>query len=261
VEIIVLPLLLSALAMVPGQVSETFYWDFRSGKDLPPLFSYPAKWMTPEVGGLHVNLPAEREALMPQVLVTKFAVSGDFEITARYKIRRAEEPMGGFGVGLTLRIEKARPSVESVTLGRVVRGNGRQVVVWDVGIDAGERKVKYKGGEVPYETMDGRLRLERKGKDLRFLVSQGLSDQFTQVFDTEFGADDVERVLLQAVTSREKKSLDAHWIDLQIQANGLPSYTKSSQNSLSSIAMGAIGIVVLASVGWWMWRRRQPTVH
>jgi len=212
--------------------------------------------------GLRVILPAERQALAPVSLVSKFAIRGNFEITATYQIHNAAEPesgMGtGFGVGVTIRIEKVHPLKDAATVGWVLRPGGKKVAVWNRAYDSGEEKPKVKGGEVPMSAASGRLRLKRVGPKLEYLVAKGTEEDFLSINQNDFGTEDLERVLLQVVTGQQKRAIDASWIDIRIKGDGLPTVAMPRGSASAFwIAVGVVGTIVLAAGGSrWHHRRK-----
>ena len=94
-------------------------------RQLKPFGDLSAVVLQSEPQGFRLTLPSKRPDLGPVGLSLATALRGDFEVTTTFEILKAEEPKTGHGVGVLLAITPA------ARIGRLVRADGRQVVLWD----------------------------------------------------------------------------------------------------------------------------------
>ena len=244
-----------------GATPEEFTHDFRS-QALPPTLRLVGpeaeRYVRLESQGLRVSLPADRKDLVAPVgLATVFGMRGNFEITAAYEVLKAEEPDTGFGVGVNLRVKEVEPSPEAAMVAWLVRAKGQQVAAWDWSKVGPGGKLKPEGKAVPSTARVGRLRLQRVGDALRFLIASDTSGEtFQELHQCDFGRDDLERAYLTVLTSRAPRAVEVRWLELQIRADGLPGLTPSTGGpSMAWLVGGWSAIVLLVGGGWLVWRR------
>lgn len=80
----------------------------------------------------------------------------------------------------------------------------------------------HQGKKFPTEATSGKLRIKRQGTTLHFLVAEGDSDTFEEIWSVEFVPDDVASVPLAADPGRSKAPLEVKLIDFQVRADSLP---------------------------------------
>jgi hypothetical protein len=203
-----------------------FSYDFR-GRPVPPeatlVGEEEGKYLHVEPEGLRITLP--RTWIHPWGGVgfkTSFVFRGDFEVTTAVEILEAETPPSGYGVGVGIRVNKADPSPEGATLGRMVRAGGRQVLVWDRSVEVpGKAVPETHEGEAPCTDKVVRLRLKREGATLSYLWAPGAAGgDFQEIHQEEFGAEDIKSVWLTAKTGRQPCNVDVRLLDLRIRSGG-----------------------------------------
>jgi serine/threonine protein kinase len=248
----------------PGE----FYQDFRGGRGLDPSLRLVGPDVDdvskPEAEGLRITLPATRPVNHPVEVVTEFAVSGDFEITATYELLSATRPDKGYGVGVALNIadSDARNTFAKIMRAKVAReGNVFLSEYWT----KGARK-DYQTRTKPTQSRGGQLRLVRKGPALRFLAADGMGGDFQEIYSQDqFGTDDMAHVrFVVADSGRPGNAVDARLVDLRIRsgnplpepapdsaAPGAPQHPSGSKIWLA--AAGILGVVILlAALGVWL---------
>ena len=216
-------LLLTAwLLGVATASADEFHHDFR-GRPVPAeltLFPIESPFSKEEAEGLRITLPRDRKYLAPVGVRTNLPVQGNFEITATVQILEAETPTQGFGVGVTVYVQKAPPRDEGATLCRFVRAQGKQILFWDRSIVRPDEETKFDGGSSPCTATEFRLRLKRTGTTLRYQWAPGTTgdDAFQEIHKLDFGADDLKLVELRCTTGGQPCKLDARILDLRIRS-------------------------------------------
>jgi hypothetical protein len=178
------------------------------------------RFIRAEPEGLRVTLPKDRDDLEPVKLSTRFGVQGDFEITATVAVLQAGKmPSGAWGVGAALFLSKVDPTNQGVSLGRLSRSGGKEVIYWDrYGID-GEADIDFQ----PCPEKVVRLRMKRTASQVSYFLGKGLDgEQFELLGSKELGRDDMHQVTLRVLTGRKPFSVDARLIDLRIRSGGAP---------------------------------------
>jgi hypothetical protein len=262
-------LTLLAASAVAADLPDRFHEAFR-GPGPPPAFQLVGadaeQYVRPEAEGLRITVPPDRKDLGPVGVRTKFAVRGDFEITAGYEVLKADEPSSGWGVGVTLWIRKPEPSVGAATLGWVLRPREGEVAVWDRAMPGSDEKnkVRYEGGAAPSNARTGRLRFARTGSKLHYLVAGPGEDAFREVAAVEFGTEDIQTVRVAATSGREPYGVDVRLSDLDIRATQLPdmaSHPRTGTTIAWLVAGGlvvAVGALALGFLWRLRWRRQRP---
>ena len=125
---------------------------------------------------------------------TSLPIQGNFEITAAFQILEAETPTDGFGVGVTLYLQKVPPRDEGATLCRFVRAKDKQILFWDRSIVRPGEETKFDGGSAPCTARDFCLRLKRTGTTLRYQWAPGTEgEDFQEIHKLDFGDEEVSR--------------------------------------------------------------------
>ena len=205
----------------------------------------------PDPRGVRITIPAKlRESV---AIETKFAIRGDFDLRAAYEILAVQTPATGWGVGPELLVKPRGDWDKLASLSRFARPK-------DTGYSAAfvlkvneQRKVS---GNWPATTArKGTFRLVRTGPILHYLVAEGDKQEFQQIYQVEFGAEDLEMARLAAVTGGSTASVDVLWKDVEIRAEALPGLPGSAKESGRSrwwlVAIIATAVVVLAGMAVW----------
>jgi predicted Zn finger-like uncharacterized protein len=216
--------MICATAAAPA-AAENFYHDFRKGP-LPDKFALHQvktdEFVKAEAAGLRIQVPTDFKHPFGGIGVrTTFGVGGDFEITTTAELVEADAPpAGAYGVGVTLRIEKAEPSPDFINLARMVRNGDKHIVLWEESIGPMNENRKIRAGAAPCPDKTVKLRMKRTGTTLQMSWAPAApagADDFQEIKSLEFGADDIKRISLIGYNSRQPPlKLNALFRDLRV---------------------------------------------
>jgi Protein of unknown function (DUF1583) len=253
--------------------------DLRKKNDLSPEFALvggaAVQYAVHEQEGLHINLPAKRDATAAVGLQAKFKVSGDFEITGAYELLAADAPVKPQNVvGVNMFIMQGPDGKRFARLGR---SGTAQDHVYVVGHNDPEQKAKAQ--RFPTTEKGGQLRLVRAGSTLIYLVKDGTTDgKFKEIFKAEkFGTDELTVVRFVVTTEDKPLTADARLLELRIRSGGQvadaptvapekPGEPKTAETAKTSASRGwliaalliGVALVVMLAVviGVWLLMRR-----
>jgi hypothetical protein len=191
--------------------------------ELPVILVGPnaATVVKPEDAGLRITLPANRQNRQPVGLHMKFPLSGDFEITASYELLAADKPPPGrirYGVGVNLLISLGPEQARMAKIARYLVDQGTGYVA---DITVKEAPTPYQSQFVPSDNRAGKLRLRREGSTLRYLVAGREGQPFEEIYQSEFGPDEIGVIRLVANTAGTPAGVDVRLADLRIR-HGTP---------------------------------------
>jgi hypothetical protein len=222
-----------------------------------------SKLLRAEPQGLRITLPAQRNSRQPVGFTTRFALRGDFEITLAYEVVRVEKPTTGYGAGINIWIRAHNLKQDAATIGRMVDTGGKQYFGSHRAFDLPDGKRQNQIGKPhPTEKGSGKLRLARSGPTLKYLVAEGDSNQFQEVYESEFGADDVDMVRFAVENWGSPTIADFRIKSLNIRADAfptsLPPIPRPRKPWVVWLAV-ALSVAILAGLGVWLWLRSQQT--
>jgi serine/threonine protein kinase len=210
-----------------------FERDFRGGGFDPLQFRVYTPEGRPEViesdtTGLRLRVPEGFGK--PVGVATRFGVHGNFEITASFETFPCGAPESGHGLGPEL---LAKPAGDWRTFASMARYRRTRDSIYAmshfflVGDEA-----RHDGEFPPTNALSGRFRLVRQGSILFYLVADGDSHNFRELFRARFGSQDLELIRLAATPGESRNPVEVVWKDLTIKAQGLPGLDDQDHNSL-----------------------------
>jgi hypothetical protein len=257
--------LITLAGLLAGQPPTELYQDFRGGKmpQAPLKLVGPTdlnERVRPEEKGLRITLPKDRPKRQAVGIAPDFPLVGDFEITASYEILDADQPTSGFGVGVNLLVATTHNQSDKVAfVARFWLNDGRSGYLSRITFKNPPQINKF-----PFDPTDvkiGRLRLKREGEMLHYLVSDDLEQDFKEIFQHEFGREDIASVRFVANTGEAPWNVNVRLIDFKVRSEGVPAsdpapISSPTRRSLLPLLMGMSALLLLlAAVFFWLWSK------
>jgi hypothetical protein len=190
-------------------------------------------------------------------IVLRTGFQGDFEITMEYEILQVEPPTGGYGAGVSLHITMVSYTKEAATIGRLVGSDGVPFFMSHRATTPDGGKREHSGGErIPAPSASGKLRLIRSDSTLTYLVADGNSEEFTEIYATDLGMDDIDAVRFAADNGGSPTLVDVLIKSVSVHSDDAgPPELLPPRPSRWPLWLGLAGGLTLGG-GYWLWRRR-----
>jgi Protein of unknown function (DUF1583) C domain len=186
-------------------------------------------------------------------LSSRFGLEGDFDVSVDYAIRSLPKPAKEW-VNLSIFIQGPDGMAAMTRTNNSNSGHGYST--WFQPPAGSKAQVQAGGG--PTEDRNGRLRLVRVGKELRYYAcARGQS--FRQIAAYEFGDRPIETLAFQVLAPALKAPVDVEYDNISVKADrftGLVYVPPIPIGPVTWIIGGSV-VVVLAGVWWWSTRRRR----
>jgi RNA polymerase sigma factor (sigma-70 family) len=170
------------LAPEPG---DDFYYDFRGGKPLPPVFTRfgidAATVINPEEEGLRVTLPLSRQRTDKAGVKLAHRLAGDFDVTAGFEIVQADRPTEGYGVGFSLFLDTAPSVGEGLGLERLNHVQEGDVLTSFHMTPGKSGKRDFHKRSYPSAMRSGRLRILRSEGQVTFWAAERDAGEFQRL--------------------------------------------------------------------------------
>jgi hypothetical protein len=150
-------------------------------------------------------------------LISKATIHGDFEITGSFEILKADRPSDGYGVGVGLYAAIDADRNHAVSLARRVMPDGRTEFVSDR-MTPTNKELAHDVKTLPSKKTAGKLRLQRVGSRIRFLVAEEGQSDFVLVDEVEFSDEDIHLFKFEGNTGKGRSSLDYRLLDFTLRA-------------------------------------------
>ena len=254
--------------------AEIYTWNFMSGDfdnlSLTPFGDGAVSLARPGREGLRLQLPTG-EKTKGIGFATRFQLSGDFEVTIRYRIDNIETPADGWGAGLSLYLTTVADQQPAAQLSRLSRQKGKEIhAVFRALPVEGERTKIHKHFDTDVNA--GKLRMARIENRLVCSVAADYSDEFEILYEGEFDTADVGLLRVSMQQSSPETGGAVFVEHLDIIADSLPHMpSKLAQNeriylpryqpkptvpSRAWMAYLSAAIVLAAGLGTWFVKRR-----
>jgi hypothetical protein len=208
--------------------------------------------------GLRIALPREH-GMKPAVgIVLRSGFQGDFEITMEYEILAVEPTTGGYGAGVSLYITEVSYTKEAATIGRMAGRDGAGYFMSHRATTPAAGKREHSGGErIPAPSASGKLRLVRSDTTLTYLVADGESAEFQEIYETDLGDNDIDAVRFAADNGGSPTLVDVLIKSVSVHSDDAgPSELLPPRPSRWPLWIGLGAGVVLLGGGYWYWRQR-----
>jgi hypothetical protein len=223
----------------PVETKKSFQQDLRGLSAMPENMRTVGAGVRWESAGARVTAAAGHDRLPTAGVSASFQIKGDFEITASFEILKAETPADGYGVGVSIYAAIDTDTQHSVSLARRVMPNGNNVFVSDrmqPGADQPGHFVKV----MPAKANTGKLRIQRIGTNVRFLVADGSDGEFVPILQTptgggektefvQFGSSELRFVQIGADAGTSQAGFDVRFFDFAVRAEDLPGLTQATK--------------------------------
>ena len=253
---------LFAVVTLRGASAAEISQDFRGRPYDPALFrpSGPGASgaIQPDSRGLRITLPREH-GMKPAVgIVLRSGVQGDFEITIDYEILAVEPTTGGNGAGVSLYITMVSYTKEAATIGRIVGTDGIPLFMSHrATTPTGGKREHFGGDRIPAKSAWGKLRFVRNDGTLTYLVADGDSEEFQEIYETELGENDLDAVRVAADNGGSPTLVDVLIRSVSVSAGDAgPPEQLPPRPSHWPLWIGLGTGMVLLGGGYWYWRRR-----
>jgi hypothetical protein len=205
----------------PVSYTQEVFQDLRNDQELGSGFFLADKdetgYARREPEGLRVSIPAKRRKPAAVAIQSDLHVVGDFEITGTYELLSADRPIQDQAVaGALLWIWG-----EGKQCARLGRFNTQKLgAVYEVHhTNPGPQAIL----RSPTKESSGQLRFVRRDSQLSYQVSDpGTPGGFRELFQTEFGTDDLTIIRLAVNAEDPTAAVEARLIDLQVRSRGQP---------------------------------------
>jgi hypothetical protein len=251
----------------PGAAQAVFHKDFRAGNFDPEVLQSVGRGVERDAKGLKLVLDADPDSPHQAGFDTAFPVRGDCEITVSYEVLGGDRPKTGYGVGVGLYAPIDPATQDAVSLARRLMPDGTVQFASDR-MTPVDGKVRHQVKTLPSSSPEGKLRLERVGPTLRYLVADGPDAPFVPIEEVELGTADLCYVRVEGNAGGSEAALDARVLDFSVRAAGLPGLpdagpapgqapTRTARRGWLAAAVLMTLLVVLAVLGQWLWARRR----
>lgn len=252
--------LLGSAAGMGGELREKFYQDFRLGRFQGGVFHKGGRGvnqhMRPEIAGLRITLPAAAKSWPQTGLLPRLQLQGDFAVTLTYELVAADTPKHGYGSGVMI-FASAGKGKGSVSIARRVHPKQGHVYAVHRVIVTDKGKEQHKGSLFPTKARSGKLRLERHGELLHYLVADGKGDSFRELSQEQFGTDDIKSMRIMADPGGGRGKLEVLLKDVRFESEELPLTGTARQTRRWWLWLGVAALLGAALAGGgFFWRRR-----
>jgi hypothetical protein len=257
---------LLVLVLLTGRATASdFHHDFRGGGALPAELALQGPnaeaVVKQEAGGLHITLPTDGKQTKGWGVAVRITLSGDFEITGSYELLSAEPPLNGRTAGVAIGIAPDAKRVKFTKVGRFVRDGGENVYICEFWSKDPPKPWRFE--LTPTETRSGKLRITRQGSIVRCLVAEGLDAEFQEIFQEDFGEDDLQEIVFIANNNASPTPVEARLLDLTIRSDtSRPTPTLDTSKAglaLAQLVGLAITLLIIGLAATWFYlhqRRR-----
>lgn len=258
--------LLGGHVMLAGCNSETpgesYRIDLREGLDSNMFELYggedPAVYSQLTNDGLHVTIPKDPESVISAGTAGRFALQGDFVITACYHTHRTPPPDGGHGAGASLVISDDAGQVASLQKVQLSDKSHQFVAHW--AMKDADGILDHRARTQPATGTTGQVRLSRAGRRIRYEVKVDGAADFETIHQERFSRSDITLFRLGAQTGESPCKVSVVWQDLEIEADQILSLSDRVQRNRGwaqtyRYVLAAMVLLGVGSAAAWVWQR------
>lgn len=254
-------LLLPGAATAQDKLREEYTVSFDGGRfdnrQLQLVGDGAASFVAPTAEGLRIRIPRTQSSAREVGFAPRFTVHGDFEIVASYKLIKLNDPDRGYGVGPSIYIDTVSADKAAATVARIKRPKEGDIYnahnAWTPRNAAAGEARKQSVRFFKTDVQEGKLRLVRSGKKLRYFVSEGGKGDFRQIREVTFTGGDVRLIRVSLSRNGAGTPAEVLWKDFTVRAEAIQRES-GKDGALWGVAV-MTGVLLLAAMGGW-WRYR-----
>jgi hypothetical protein len=202
--------------------------------------------------GLRITMPEDHGSSLPAGLIPRLGVRGDFEITMAFEIIKVDTPTAGGGAGVSIYITQVSATQEAASIAWQVRKGGERVFLAHRATTPPGGKRTHDGKRVSTDVLWGRLALVRKGTSLSYLMAPGASEEFQQLYQTEWGNGDLDTVRFAADNGGSPTLVDVRVHSVNIRGDfGSARRPQPSASRWPLWLAISLVVILLAAGGFW----------
>jgi hypothetical protein len=217
-------------AAVPVFAQHTLKQDFRGSKFDLDLMAYsgqtPEKYITLENEGLRLRYTGEGAPPTNNTagVAWRFHARGDFVVTARYEILKAEQPKNGWAVGAELYLRVKNPTKDGISFARIIHRDGVSKIAFSY-LTTAENGKRVPRDPKDVEATDGSLRgafrLAREDGALIASFAEG-DGEFREFQRTTIGVEDIDLIRFAGLGGGDPNAvLDMRMLEFNLQGRDL----------------------------------------
>jgi serine/threonine protein kinase len=246
-------------AFLPGNGASSgqmkrFYQDLRSVDLTGPYLKPINKEVEPGPGGVRVLIAGGNDKTPPAGLSLSTILHGDFEITSQFEILKADIPISGFGVGVSLYAQAVGNAKNAVLLARRLLPGAEAMFITERAMGGLDGAEQHRLKSFPARANAGRLRLKRTGPIIHYQIAEGDAKEFAELDQADMGRDDIQCIQISGHTGGSNAELDLRLLELTILAKempGLPGTPTIQVEAVTAAGMSVFaGLALLFSAGW-----------
>jgi len=248
---------LLAIVLAPSSAQgQDFAHSFRMDKLNQDIFRYHGagaeKFVTPEAEGLRIRYDGANAPLNPVGVDRPVPLRGDFTVTVRYEVLKAEPGKGG-GVGPELYLVLDNPHRDGIALDQRVRPSGERALSYNhlTNNEEGKRVgAAYKSTPTTEASDTGRLRLARQGRTLIASWAEGKDEEFKELTRDDIGLMNIRLIRLGGASGRDRNAnLDLRFLEFHLRGGEAVAAAQEDANAPAPDGQPRMRWTIVAAIG------------
>ncbi len=216
-----------------------------------------AEAMFRDPGGLRVAISKQSGSAANTGVSFLMQIAGDCSIEAAVEIVDLPQPGGGYGTGAALLLEDGVS--QGASLQRVKMPNGKEHYIAHKFVRNAAGEYKHEAKTFPVAATSARLRMERRGSQLHYSVSEDNGQTFQKLTQLPFSLEPLKVAQVYAQAGGEPNTVEIHIKNLQVSGE---SFVRPGQKVPQRrgglewvLAVLFVAIPVVGGLVWWYRRR------
>jgi uncharacterized repeat protein (TIGR03806 family) len=229
------------------RATATYSVDFRRQDAKLPYFGTTTCHVSSTKKGLRITMPAETYVASSAGVRIPARLSGDFMITASYRLLDVPRPAEGHGAGVSLVVQTVGPETWA-SLQRVHSTLDEQLCVAHLAGRSDTGEPVHSVVATSTASTWGRLRITRSGTMLYYSFADKDSDRFQELRAIEFSDWDVIGVELAAQNGEHPNPVDVLWEDVTIHAQAIETTSLTPPRAKKTILSARLWLAILCAM-------------